>query len=246
MHKLISILPKPRRKYELDESSWLVVKGRSFLHWLNADGRTHFHRFEAHARASLGRATARSLSLGKQFLGRSGAGAQATGAWIRAHLGTFSAKARFNMRRTRLAFRWNRVPKVWEIAFIDRMNAAAEMGIPFWEILRETLPGIMGVDGTRALGYWTGKQSMLDPETFVLEMAKLFGKSSQQVVMGVFDSFDEGRMLADKVPEEPKIQSLVDAINLADERKAMLNEMRRSRTTAIVPMSETREPEPSG
>ncbi len=126
------------------------------------------------------------------------------------------------------------------MAFIDRMKAADRMGIPFWEVLRDTLPRIMGVDGTRVLGHWTGRRSMLEPETFVRETAKLFGRSSRQVVMGVFDGLDEGKMLAEKAPEEPKLQSLVDAINRADEQKVMFEELRERRTTAIVPV---REPE---
>ena len=93
----------------------------------------------------------------------------------------------------------------------------------------------MGVDGTRVLGYWTRRESMLDPETFVRETAKLFGKSSKQVVLGVFDGLDERKLLLRNAPEEPKHQSIVDAINRADEQMAMLKEMRVRKATAIVP-----------
>ena len=33
---------------------------------------------------------------------------------------------------------------MWEMAFIDRMTAAEKMGIPFWEVLGDTLPGMHG------------------------------------------------------------------------------------------------------
>ncbi len=128
---------------------------------------------------------------------------------------------------------------MWEMTFIDRMKAAENMGISFTEVLRNTLPTFMGTDGTRVLGYWTGKKSMVDPETFVREMAKLFGKSSRQVVMGVLDGLDEGKLLVETAPEVPKYQSLVDAIEQADEWKVMLEEMRERRTTAIVPVKES-------
>ncbi len=79
---------------------------------------------------------------------------------------------------------------------------------------------------------------MLDPEAFVLETAKLFGKSSRQVVMGVFEGLDEGTILAEKAPEEPKYQSLVDAINRADEQRVMPRGPKETQTTAIVPVKE--------
>lgn len=176
--------------------------------------------------------------MGRQSLRRAEIGAKATRRWLRAHRLTFAAGARLGLRRIGLTFKWGRVPKVWEMAFIDRMRAAEKMGIPFREILRDTLPRIMGVDGTRILGYWTGRRSMLDPEAFVRKTAKMFGKSSKQVVMEVFDGLDEGKMLADRAPVEPKYQSLVDAINRADEQKAMVEEMRERRVTAIVPVKE--------
>ncbi len=155
---------------------------------------------------------------------------------MKSHWPQFVAGARLGLRRTRLTFRWRRVPKVWEMAFIDRMKAAEGKGIAFWEVLGDTLPRIMGVGGTRVLGYWTGRKSMVDPETFVRETAKLFGKSSKQVVRGIMEGLDEGRLLVDKSPEEPKYQSLLEAINRADENRAMLEGLRESRTTAIVPV----------
>ncbi len=63
------------------------------------------------------------------------------------------------------------------------------------------------------------------------------------MVMGVFDGLDEGKILVDNSPEEPKYQSLVDAINRADQREAALKEMRERRTTAIVPVKASRDPQ---
>ena len=57
------------------------------------------------------------------------------------------------------------------------------------------------------------------------------------MVIRVFKTVDEGKILAGKTPEEPKYQSLVDAISKADEKKEMLQEMRVRRRTAIVPVS---------
>jgi hypothetical protein len=56
--------------------------------------------------------------------------------------------------------------------------------------------------------------------------------------MGVFDGLDEGKILVDISPEGPKYQSLVDAINKADERKATLEEMKEGQKTDIAPVKE--------
>jgi uncharacterized membrane protein len=224
--KLRSLLPKMERKYEVDESSWLVIKGRALLKWLDTDGRAYLHSFESHGWALIKWTCARAYSLGRHSVTWAESEAKVTRRWLGVHWPVFAAHARFSLRRIGLTLRWRRVPEVWEMAFIDRMKAAEGMGISLPEVLRDTLPRIMGIEGTRVLGHWTGKRSMLDPETFVREMAKLFGRSSKQVVMAVFNGLDEGKILADRSPEEPKYQSLVDAINRADERKAMLEEMR--------------------
>ena len=237
-----SLLPKPRRKYEVDESSWLVIKGRATLKWLGIDAGAEIHGVRARAWFLLRWAYTHARSLGMRSLRWTGREAHEARLWFGVHWPGFAARARFGLRRARLTLRWRRVPKVWEMAFIDRMTAAEKMGIPFVQVLRDTLPGIMGIDGTRVLGYWTGSKSMLVPEVFVRETAKLFGKSSQQVVMGVFEGLDEGKLLVDLTPEEPKFQSVVDAIRRADDQKAMLKEMRERRSTAIVPVRGPDEP----
>jgi hypothetical protein len=235
--KLRSLLPK-MKKYGVDASRWLVIKGRALLKWLDTDGRAYVHSFGSHGWALIKRASARTYSLVRHALMWAESEAKVTRRWLGVHWPVFAARARFNLRRTGLTIKWRRVPKLWEMAFIDRMKVAESMGISLPEVLRNTLPRTMGIEGTRVLGYWTGKKSMLDPETFVREMAKLFGKSSKQVVMGVFDGLDEGKILADRSPEEPKYQSLVDAINRADEQKAMLEETREGQKTEVVPAKE--------
>jgi uncharacterized membrane protein len=236
--KLRSLLPKMKRKYKVDESSWLVIKGRALFKWLDTDGRAYLHSFGSRGWALIKRVSARTYSLGRHAFVWAESEAKVTRRWLGVHWPVFAARARFNLGRARLTLRWRRVPEAWEMAFIDRMKAAERMGVPFLEVLRSTLPRTMGIEGTRVLGYWTGKKSMLDPETFVREMAKLFGKSSKQVVMGVFDGLDEGKILADISPEEPKYQSLVDAINRVDEQKATLEEMKEGQKTDIAPVKE--------
>ena len=218
----------------MDESSWLVIKGRAILYWLRTDGKKHLQTVATRGWALLGMAGARTRSLGKDSSKWAENEVAASRRRLGARLDLMESRGRFNLRRFGLAFRWGRIPKPWEMAFIDRMRAAQNRGVPFQEVLRETLPRMMGVDGTRILGYWAGRRAMIDPETFVRETAKLFGKSSEQVVTQVFDGLDEGKILADSIPEEPKYQSLVDAISRADEQKKALHEMRVRRTTAIV------------
>ncbi len=241
--KLRSKLPRLRRKYEVDESSWLVIKGRAVQKWIGSKGLQDAQGGRSSVWILLKHAYSLAHSLAVNLFRWAGMGTRATQRWMKSHWPQFAAGARFNLRRTRLTFRWRRVPKVWEMAFIDRMRAAEKRGVPFTEVLRNTLPSIMGIDGTRVLGYWTGKKSMLDPETFVRETAKLFGRSSKHVVMGVFDGLDEGKILVDNSPEEPKYQSLLDAINRADLREAALKEMRESHTTAIVPVRAPADPQ---
>ncbi len=241
--KFRSKLPRLRRKYEVDESSWLVIKGRAILKWIGIKEMEHPQGPRSSVRNLLTRAYSLAHSLAVTLFRWAGTGAQVTQRWMKSHWPQFVAGARFSLRRTRLTFRWRRVPKLWEMAFIDRMKTAEYMGITFTEVLRNTLPTIMGTDGTRVLGYWTGKKSMVEPETFVREMAKLFGRSSKHVVMGVFNGLDEGKILVDNSPEEPKYQSLVDAINKADQWEAALKEMRERRTTAIVPVKAREDPQ---
>ena len=234
--RLISLFPKPRRKYEVDESSWLVIKTRATLKWLDMEEGAELHGASPRVKYLLRWAYIHARSLGVRFLSWAVSEAKGGWRWLGVHWPTFAARTRFGLRRVGLAFKWRRIPKVWEMAFIDRMTAAQKMGIPFVQVLGDTLPKTMGIDGTRILGYWTGKKSMLEPEVFVRETAKLFGKSSKQVVMGVFEGLDEGKLLVDLTPEEPKYQSVVDAIRRADEQKAVLQEMRERRSTAIVPV----------
>lgn len=230
------LLPKLKRRYEVDESNWLVIKGRAFLAWLDTDASTHSHESGSKGKIILRWTSFRAVSLGRHAYRGAASGAVMTKSWLGFHWPKFATSARSNLRRLGLTLRWRRVPGKWEMDFIDRMKAAESMGVPFLDVLRDTLPAIMGVEGTRVLGYWAGKKSMLDPEAFVREMSKMFGNSSKYVVMGVFKRVDEGKILARMAPEEPKYQSLVDAISKADERKAMLQEMRVRRTTAIVPI----------
>jgi len=223
--KLRSLLPKLRRKYEVNESDWLVIKGRALLKWLDTDGRSYLRIINSHVVATVRWANRETLAARRSF-------------WIK--WPALRADILFSLGRLRLTLKWRRVPRVWEILFIERMKAAERIGIPFNEILDETLPRVVGYDPSHVLKVWVGRRSRSDPETFVRSMAKIFGRSSKMVVLGVFDRLDEGKMLADKIPEEPKYMSLVEAINRADDREAMIAEMRETRATAIVLRQETR------
>ena len=148
-----------RRKYEVDESYWLVKRGRKFFHI-----------------------------------------------------------AHFTLRRTGLTFKWGRIPKVWEMSFIDRMREIERAGVSLDEVLRATLPQLFGDDTSEVLRSWIGKRARENPERFARSISKMFGASARNVLGSVDSLTDEVSLLSKKVPTVPPYQSLIDAIRRSDER----------------------------
>lgn len=121
------------------------------------------------------------------------------------------------LRRVVLTFKWRRIPKTWEISFIDRMRELEKAGLAFDEVLRSTLPQLFGDDGSHVLRTWVGKKGRSDPETFTRTTSRMFGASARNVLGGIDSFTDEESLLKGKAPEEPPYKSLLEAIQRADE-----------------------------
>jgi|GEM_PF-403807 len=161
-----------RRKYEVDESFWLIQRWRSFSRRV----------FPTLRRAAL----------------------------------SFSRRAPFMLRRTAFFFKWGRVPKAWELSFVDRMKKLEEAGLTFDEVLRSTLPQFLGEDPSRILRSWVGKKARRNPERFARSVSELFGASARSVLGSIEMFSDEKNMLEKKAPKEPPYQSLLEAIQRSE------------------------------
>ncbi|MDA4123911.1 MAG: hypothetical protein OK438_00480 [Thaumarchaeota archaeon] len=150
--------PKLRRKYEVDESYWLVLRWRSF-----------------------------------------------------------SRQVPPTLRRMAYTFKWRRIPKVWELSFIDTMRDLQNAGLTFDEILLATLPHLFGEDPAHVLRTWVGRRARDNPERFARTISKMFGASAKGVLGGIDGLTDKESLLSEKVPQEPPYKSLVEAIQKADE-----------------------------
>ena len=149
--------PKMRRRYEVDESYWLVRRSRSF-----------------------------------------------------------SRRTLFTLRRTALTFKWGRIPKIWELSFVDRMRELEKVGLTFDEILQSTLPQFLGVDPSHVLRTWVGSKARCDPERFARSVSEMFGASARNVLTSINKLVDEVSLLEAKAPKEPPYQSLLEAIKRVD------------------------------
>jgi hypothetical protein len=116
------------------------------------------------------------------------------------------------LRRAALSFKWGRVPKVWELSFIDGMRAFEEVGLTFDEVLCSTLPHLFGDDTSEVLRTWIGEEARCDPERFARSISKMFGASARNVLGSIDMLVDEASLLKKKAPREPPIQSLLEAM----------------------------------
>jgi hypothetical protein len=155
-------LPRLKRKYEVDESYWLVKRWRSF--WRRVP----------------------------PFL-----------------------------RRMALTFKWRRIPKTWELSFIDRMTELKKSGLTFDEVLRSALPQLFGDDGSHVLRTWVGKKGRSDPERFTRTASKMFGASAREVLGRIDSLTDVESLLKEKAPREPPYKSLLEAIQRTDKASAV-------------------------
>ncbi len=137
--------------------------------------------------------------------------------WLVRRTRSFARRAHFTLRRVALTFKWGRIPKVWELSFIDRMRNLEKEGLPFNEVLRSTLPKFFGVDPSYVLRTWIGRKARCNPERFTRSISEMFGASARNVLISLNRHVDEASMLERKTPKDPPYQSLLIAIRKIDE-----------------------------
>lgn len=120
------------------------------------------------------------------------------------------------LRRAALFFKWGRVPKVWELSFIDRMKELEETGLTFDEVIHSTLPQLLGEDPSQVLRFWIGRKARRNPERFTRSVSEMFGSSARSVFGGIELLSVEMNLFETNVPQEPPYQSLLDAIQRSD------------------------------
>ncbi|MGD0478424.1 MAG: hypothetical protein ABSB29_09710 [Nitrososphaerales archaeon] len=120
------------------------------------------------------------------------------------------------LRRVALTFKWGRIPKTWELSFIDRMRELEEAGLTFDEILCSTLPQLIGEDTSEILRTWVGEKARCNPERFARSISKMFGTSARSVLGSIKRLADEESLLKKKAPLEPPIQLLLEAIRRSE------------------------------
>jgi hypothetical protein len=136
--------------------------------------------------------------------------------WLARRSRSFPRRALFALRRTALTFKWGRVPKVWELFFIDRMRELERIGLTLDEILQSTLPQVFGEDTSEVLRTYVGGKARCNPERFARNISKMFGASAQSVLTGVDRLVDEASLLEKEAPKEAPYQSLLDALQRID------------------------------
>jgi len=189
-------LPKfltPRRKYQVNESMWLVKFGRPKVEILVRIGKKSIPVL---------RLTEKEL----QILIR--------------RLGPVAHSARITLaregRKPILFVQWHRIPKDWELSFVVKMKSAESKGVPFTEVLQTDLPMILGQVPSDVLLRWVGKRARSQPKRFVNTINVMFGKSGRKIIVGLQDALNPDKMLEVHEPPEEKFQSLIDAIEQAD------------------------------
>ena len=189
-------LPKfltPRRKYQVNESMWLVRFGRPKVEILVRIGKKSIPVL---------RLTEKEL----QILIR--------------RLGPVAHSARITLaregRKPILFVQWHRIPKDWELSFVVKMKSAESKGVPFTEVLQTDLPMILGQVPSDVLLRWVGKRARSQPKRFVNTINEMFGKSGRKIIVGLQDALNPDKMLEVHEPPEEKFQSLIDAIEKAD------------------------------
>jgi hypothetical protein len=180
----------PRRKYEVNKSHWLVKFGSPMIRLL----------FVAAGTVIL-------------LIVRGGE----KGAFLLIHGGRRGLSSLAILGRKVVLFvEWRRMPKEWEVSFVNKMKSMEARGIQFPEVLKEYLPSIIGEGPSEVLLRWVGRQTRLQPKRFTNAVREMFGKSSKSIITGLERLSDPEKMIEDSRPVEPPYQSLVDAIKAAD------------------------------
>jgi hypothetical protein len=180
----------PRRRYEVDESNWLVIWGRPKVIALWRVSRPVALEGVKDGRKGLV-FTLRGLLAGMHAVEAGG-------------------------RKLVLFIQWGRMPKAWELSFVSKMKLMEAQGIPFPEVLKTYLPTVIGEAPSGVLLNWVGRSTRHQPKRFTNAVAEMFGKSSRSIITGLEKTADPEQMLDARRPVEPPYQSLVDAIRAAD------------------------------
>ena len=189
-------LPKfltPRRKYQVNESMWLVQFGRPKVEMLIRLGRRS---------VPLLRSTEREVLIQIRRMGPVAHSARV-------------ALAREG-RKPILYLQWHRMPRDWELSFVAMMKWAESRGIPFTEVLQTNLPLVLGQVPSDVLLRWVGRRARSQPKRFVNTINEMFGKSGKKVIVGLQNALDPDKMLEAAEPPAENFQSLIDAIQQAD------------------------------
>jgi len=119
-------------------------------------------------------------------------------------------------------FEWRRVPKEWELSFVAKMRSMEAQGITFQKVLRTNLPALVGEGPSEVLQRWVGKRARAQPKRFVNVVRKMFGKSAKRIITGLERLADPDKLIEAQNDVEPPFQSLIEAIQRADDEKAQL------------------------
>jgi len=191
----------PRRKYQVDEEAWLVrVVGPKMtmlkeVEWVALTMIWHVGGFWTHVIGTgLGQLAPAGRSAGRAI----------------SHGGNDVV----------LFFQWGRIPKDWELSFVLKIRESEAKGVSFHEIVKATLPAVIGDAPSFVLLRWVGDKGAKGPRQFVKVVEKMFGKSAKAIIVGLNGSLDPDAMLV--VPEEPeeKFKAVIDEIQRVDAEKA--------------------------
>ena len=248
----------PRRRYELNEDLWIVrfaqpkIELAVEVEWAALTIGWHLARAGSIRLAtelrdsgpmwrSAGRSVTHQLAAG---LGSFGVALSSAGQAFAHHLagggGRLGPGFRSAGRRVAgqgenivLFFQWGRVPKEWERLFVAKIHESEARGVPFHDIVKATLPSVIGEAPSFVLLRWVGQKGAKGPRQFVKTVEKTFGKSAKSVIVGLNRSLDPDAML--EVPEEPeeKFRAVIEAIQKADAEKLALADVQEEAIQAV-------------
>jgi hypothetical protein len=199
-----------KRKYEVNESAWLVQHGRPMLKVIMREGLP----------------VLKILILGGVLVLRFGF-SKIKPAFLQGPkvVGAFRATGRAFAHQGQMivwTFQWRRRPKAWEISFVAKMKSMDARGIAFQDVLKKNLPVLFGDSPSEILLRWIGRKNRTQPKRFAKAAAKMFGKSAKSIITGLENLADPDKMLEVHEEAEPPFQSLIEAIQRADNMKAEL------------------------
>src|SRR5712692_310570 len=196
-----------KRKYEVDESSWLVQHGLPVLKLIFRESLPILKMLILGGIIMLGFGFSKVKPVVHQ-------GPKVTGAFR-------SVGRAFAHEGRMIAWfsEWRRMPKAWEISFVYKMKSMEARGISFQDVLKSNLPMLFGDAPSEVLLRWMGRKNRTQPKRFAKAAAKMFGKSAKSIITGLENLADPDKMLEVHEEVEPPFQSLIEAIQNADRAK---------------------------